>query len=280
MGKALLCWPNKADTATLTGGSWGGTLDNLKNRFTSKTAISADLDATSTKFTLTYTKDTFLRVLVFYNHNLTTQATIKYTVKNSNGDVLLTKTVDAWPSIFIPTQLEWEYDNFWSGKVDEDDVSYLPKVHICLLDESIFCRSVDVEIFDADNLDGYIKVGRLITAPQWQPAINISYGAALGWEDNTEVSTSLSGTEFFNKKNKNRVAVVRLDFMDYTEATNMALGMTGRLGVSEEVFFVFDPDNSLLLHQRSFNARLRTLSPLEHNLWQIAGMAFELKEVV
>ncbi len=106
------------------------------------------------------------------------------------------------------------------------------------------------------------------------------YGAALGYEDITTVSQSLGGTEFFTQRPKYRTAALRIDNLSEEDGTNKALGMQGQLGVSGEVFFVFDPDNYMLMHQRSFNGRLRTLSPLEHTALHRTGMNFELKEVI
>lgn len=273
---ALLCWPNRADEATLTGGSWGDTLDNLKSRFPRKKAVSADASAASMTFTATFAQDRFVRVVALSNHSLSVTATVVITMRDADGVVLAQVERDVWPTMFLPDQLEWEYDNWWDGKVDPEDIEGLPRQMVHVLDAAVFCRSVEVALTD----NAPASIGRLILAPQWQPVINISYGAQIGWEDYSTVKEALSGAEHYNKRRKARVAVFRLDFMDSDEGTNMALGMTGRLGVTGEVFFVMDPSDPLLLMQRSFNGRMRTLSPLELPAYGITGMGFEIKEVV
>lgn len=281
MGNALLCWPNRALEASYSGGSWQTSLSNLNSRQSYKAIISNGTSLSSTKFSGVFVRDRFVRIFCVYRHNLSTSATIRITLYNAFGTVVYNSGwVDAWPSVFLPTQLEWEYDNYWSGKVDPETVENIPHSTVLLLPQSYFAHSYDVEINDVGNIEGYISVGKMIAAPQWQPATNITYGAKVGWEDPSGVSSSLNGEEFFTEKMKFRTAVFQLDFMDEVEGTNMAMGLTGSQGITKEVFFVFDPDNALLLQQRSFNGRLRELSPLEYPNYGITGMGFSIKEVL
>lgn len=281
MGHCLLCYPNRVPESTLSGGSWGGTLNNAKTRYTSNLAVSTDTLEASTSITVVFPTDRFVKVVSIYNHNLTDQAT--YSVELYDGaDTLLYDpgTLEAWPTTYLPEQLEWEYDNFWSCRPSEEDIQFIPKVSLHVLDSAVFCKKMVISISDVGNPDTFISLGKLIACPQWQPIRNMIYGAALGWEDISGVSQSLGGTEFFSQKPKYRTASFRIDNLSEEEGTNKALGMQSQLGVSGEVFFVFDPDAQTLMHQRSFNGRLRALSPLEHTALRRTGMNFELKEVI
>jgi hypothetical protein len=281
MGNCLLCYPNRVPEATLTGGSWGGTLDNVKTRYTSNLATSTDVTTASTSMTVTYPVDRFIKIVSLYNHNLTDQAS--YRIRLYDGsDVPLydSGTMEVWPTLYVPDQLEWEYDNFWTCRPSEEDVQYIPKVALHVLDESVFCKKMVIDMDDTGNLTGHVTIGKVIACPKWQPVRNMIYGAALGWEDISTVTQSLGGVEFYSQRPKYRTASFRIDNLSEEDGTNKALGMQGQLGVSGEVFFVFDPDSPTLLHQRSFNGRLRTLSPLEHTALRRTGLNFELKEVI
>ncbi|HML52854.1 MAG TPA: hypothetical protein PKC79_02045 [Solidesulfovibrio magneticus] len=283
MAACLLCWPNYADAASYSGGVWQTPLVNLRDRFLTKVARTAGLSLEATRFDVDLSRDRTIKVVAIPGHNLSPSARIRVRLFADAARTILRADsgwLDAWPAIFATADLEWEADNWWSGRVLAEDVARLPRSYLYVLPRQAFCRYLSVDLDDQANPAGYIDLARLVVAPGWEPQFNFSYGVGLGWESATLAETSLSGAEHFEERSPSRVVSFRLDYMNRVEATNQALAMTRALDVSGEVYFVFDPANHLLMQQRSFLGRLRQLSALEHVACNINGMAFEIKEVV
>lgn len=283
MATCLLCWPNYANTATYSGGAWQTPLANLANRFLSKVARSASVALDATRFDVDLSRGRTVKVVAIPSHTLSPSARIRI---QCYADAARTRVrvdsgwTDVWPAIFATPDLEWEEDNFWSGRVLAEDVDHVPKEYVYALPQPTFCRHLTVSIDDRSNPAGYVDLARLVVVPGWEPPFNFSYGATLAWESATLVESSLSGAEHFEERPPYRVVIFRLDYMDKTSAINQALAMMRSLDVSGEIFFVFDPGDPLLMQQRSFLGRFRQLSPLELVACNINGMGFEIKEIV
>ncbi|KHK02790.1 hypothetical protein [Desulfovibrio sp. TomC] len=283
MATGLLCWPNYADQAAFAGGVWQTPLVNLRDRFLTRVARTAGLSLEATRFDVDLSRDRTIKVVAIPSHTLSPSARIRIRCFADAARTILRADSgwsDVWPPVYATAELEWEADNWWSGRVLPEDVARMSKTFLHLLPRQVFCRYLSVDIDDQANPAGYIDLSRLVVVPGWQPNFNFSYGVSLAWESATLTEASLSGAEHFEERPPYRVVSFRLDYMDRIEATNQALAMTRALDISGEVFFVFDPANPLLMQQRSFLGRLRQLSPLEHVACNINGMAFEIKEVV
>lgn len=283
MAAGLLCFDNRAEQASLCGGAWQTPLSNLQDRFLTRVARSAGLAPEATRFDVDLGRERTIKLVAIPGHTLSTSARIRIRFYADAARAVLKSDSgwrDVWPALFATTDLEWEDDNWWSGRVLAEDVDKLPRQFFYLPPRQVFCRYLSVDIDDQANPVGYIDLSRLFITSGWQPIFNFSYGGSLGWESTTLVDSSLSGAEHFEERPPYRVVVFRLDYMDKVEATNKALAMTRALDVVREVFFVFDPADALLMQQRSFLGRLRKLSPMELIACRINGMAFEIKEVV
>lgn len=283
MATCLLCWGNHADAGVYSGGVWQTPLANLQDRFLTRVARSAGLSLDATRFDVDLGRSRHVKVVAIPKHGLSPSARIRVTCFADAAQTVVRADsgwMYVWPVLYATADLEWEDDNFWSGRVLAEDVVRLPKTWSHVFDSTVFCRYLSVAIDDQTNPAGYIDLGRFVVVPGWQPPFNFSYGVSLGWESTTLVETSLAGAEHFEERPPYRVVSFRLDYLDGIEAINQALAMMRALDVSGEVFFVFDPADPLLMQQRSFLGRLRQLSPLEYVACNIHGMAYEIKEIV
>jgi hypothetical protein len=137
-----------------------------------------------------------------------------------------------------------------------------------------------VEINDTTNAAGYIQVGRVFIGPAYQPTVNMSYGAGLGWETKTVAQEALGGAEYFQHRTPYRVATIKLDWLSVDEALANAFEIMRRAGLDAEVFWVHDPDDTVHALRRRFIGRLRQLSAIQYPYPNVNSAAFEIKELL
>ena len=93
MSNILVCWPNRIDTATLSGGNWTLPLSNLKSRDQWLVARSNGLSTASTKFNINFGQIRNLRAVALANHNLSQTATWRITLGTSAELVILIRAI-------------------------------------------------------------------------------------------------------------------------------------------------------------------------------------------
>lgn len=287
MSNALIGYYNRVDAGTLTGGSWAATLPraNLQNRIVAKVARSTDATLASTKFDIDIGADKVSRVAALIGHNFSLAA--KYRLRCGTDATFVTNLfdsgwVDVWPPVYNSTDLDWQALNWWSGKYLAEEIAGITWQKIIDLGSAMNARYWRFEIDDTTNTAGYVEIGRLFIGPAWQPTINMSYGAGIGWEDKTEVQEALSGAEFFDQRRPYRVAQFQTGFMETDEGFSRAFEIHRRSGVHEEVLFVWDPDDTIHAVRRQFMGRLRQLSPIEYPYDGLdrTKTAWEIKELL
>jgi len=284
MANLAIFWNVKSDLGVLSGGSWAAALPlkNLQNVHLSQVARSADAELASTQFDLDFGRLDYFRGVVLIAHNLTAElARVRVRAAQDAGFAQLTYDSgwqDAYAAIFPHEELEWEDDNWWSGKLSEADLAGYTRNFVCDAGAIVTARHVRVEIDDTENASGYVDVGRLVVAPAWQTKVNFSFPHSLAFEPRTLVEESIGGQEFFDVRRAARVMRFSLDWLSDAEGYAQALELTRRKGVSGDLFVVPDPAEIVNLFRRSFYGRLRRLSPLEHYQFNLNSMGFEIKE--
>jgi len=285
MSNAILAYGNRADGALLSGGSWQPTLPltNLQNRRLAKTARSISLDLAATQFDADLGQSRLVRVIALVAHNASLGAL--YRIRFSAVADFASTAHDTgwqpfWGVVYPFGSLPWGAPNWWTGQYSAEEVAASNATEVTILPRSLPGRYLRVEIDDAANADGYIEIGRLFIADGWQPVRNIIYGASLQWEPRTTVQEALSGAEYFDERQPARVAKVQLDAMTEAEAMSRAFEIQRSVGVSGEVLFVWDPDDTTHALRRQYLARLRALSAIENpgpDRWRTP---FEIKELL
>ena len=281
----MIGFPNRTDAAVLTGGSWVSILplSNLQSRVIGKVARSANTALASTKFDIDLGAGTKIQAACLRNHNISLSGTYRVTASTSPSFAALAYDsgwLDVWPMVYPWGTLEWEDDNFWSGKYTVEQTQGYTAELDHILPMLKVARYWRIEFNDASNPNGYIQFGRLFIGPIWQPKINMSYGASVAWETKTGVQESIGGTEYFQRRTPYRVAKFSLNWMDQDEAFSQAFELMRRAGIDQEVLFIHDPDDTVHALRRRFLARLRTLSAIEYPYFNINSAAFEVKELL
>ena len=287
MANCMIGFPNRTDASTLSGGAWVATLplSNLKVRTLGRVARSVDLSLSSTQFDIDLGSSKNIGLVGVVNHNFS--FTASYRLRGSNVSDFSTIVFDSgvgfsdvWQIVYPFGTLEWEDDNWWSGKYTPDEIDgYTPTLPI-VLPSAKLARYWRLEISDATNPAGYVQLGRLFIGPVWQPEVNMSYGASLGLETDTGVQKARSGAEYFDRRMPYRVQKFSLDWMSQDEAFSRAFEMQRRAGIDQEIFWIHDPDDTTHALRRQFLARLRALSAIEFPYFDINKSGFEVKELI
>ena len=282
MGNCIMAFPNRVDQATLSGGDWQAPVANLKTRLLTQVARSSNTGLASTKVNIDLGKDRGITVLALIKHNLSTSARYRITAGTASGggDLYDSGWLAVWPEMFPWETLEWEQDNWWEGTISEEERYGYPAAIIHLLPAITAARYWTLEIDDQNNPAGYIEAGRLFVSEKWQPAVNMSWGAALGFETKTGVDESLGGSEFFDKRSPYRVSKLKFDWLGRDEAYAKALEMQRLLGVDGEVLLVQDPDDAVHRIRHSYLGRMRSLGSIDHTSPGRYGVQIEIKEIV
>lgn len=268
MSNFILAYGNRADLATLSGGSWvaGLPANNLKDRRLGLVARSTNAVLTSTKFDADIGADKLVRVVALGNHNFSLDALYRIRGFSDAGysiNVYDSGWKEVWPAVYGLTR-DWQAPNFWSGKYLADEMTGFTWTLIQCLPAAINTRYWRIEIDDTTNAAGYVQAGRLFIGDAWQPLVNMSYGVGLGWESPTEVQQAISGAEYFDERTPYRVVKFETAVMTEADAFDNASEIMRRMGLSGEVLFVWDPDDTTQALRRSFLGRLRQLSPIEY----------------
>lgn len=285
MANIMIGFPNRTDSATLSGGSWSGSLPltNLQDRTLGKKARSANLLAASTKFDIDLGASKKIRLIGLIAHNLSLAATYRLrgsTVSNFATTVYDSAWLEVWPVVYPYQTLDWEDDNWWSGKYTAEQLAGVNWNLIVVLPTNKLARYWRLELLDADNTAGYIEAGRLFIGGAWQPKNNASYGMGTQWETPTTVQTAISGAEYFQRRNPARVVRFSFDWLSVDEGLGNAYEVQRRAGIDGEVLYVFDPDDTVHAIRRRFLGRMRQLNAIEHPYPLIHKVPVEIKELL
>ena len=285
MAHCILAYGNLIDRATVSGGSWVASLPltNLQDRRLGRVARSSSPAAVHTTWDCAFSSTRPFRTIALVNHNLSLAA--QYRVRLSTDPDFLTTTADSgwldvWPAVYAFGTLPWGSPSWWSGRYSAEEIADFTATLVYVLPRSINAQYIRVELSDETNEAGYVQVGRMFCADGWQPTRNMAYGSSLAWEDPSEVQEALSGAEYFNARSKRRVARFGLESMTEDDAMSRASDIQRRMGITQEVLFAWDADDTVHALRRQFLGRLRTLSPIENpgpDRWRAP---FEIKELL
>jgi len=279
----FLAHNNLVDGSILTGGAYVATLPlaNVKNRTLARVARSSDLLTTSTQFDMDLGVNKRWRVLALVNHNLGLGAL--YRVRSGSSPTFATTDMDSgwlavWPAVYDTEDLDWDDPNYWEGTYTDSERQGYTWTLIHKLSGSLSARYVRVEIDDSLNELGYVQFGRVFIADGYVPSRNMVVGANLGWEDDSEIDRAYGGAEYFDERDRFRVARFTIANLDTDEGYRGAFEIMRQAGVTKEVLLQWNPADTKNAIRQSFVGRMRQLSPIEHPYPLAVSAAFEIQE--
>lgn len=273
MSRCVFGWPIRSDrtafvSPTLAGGSWTTTLplSNVQDRKLSKVARSTDATAASTQFTVDLGSSRPIRVLALILPNLTAAGTVRVRASSTAG-VYTSPLYDSGTVTVRPAG--------WSN----EDLGSIRPTFIAVTPTVVSAQHWLVEITDTGNSDGFVDVSRLVIAEGWQPSVNMSNGARLGLETATERLATDGPATVYNERSTRRTLEFVIQYIGDQESLQSAFDMQRIAGISHQLFFVFDPDDSLdFMYRRSFLCVLRSLTALDFAYYNMNSQPFQLIE--
>ncbi len=285
--KVTLCWPNRVDQASLSGGSWSGSLprDNMKNRVIAKKARTTDAANASTKFSIALDKGRPMCAVALAGHNLSATAQWRirfYSDYAQTVQVWDSGTVNVWPAFFQYEQLEWEDNNFWFGNDTLDAASnYTALATMFANDVYLDVRSILVEMFDTTNVAGYVEVGRCFVSTAFQPVYNPDYGMQFGHDINTPVEEALDNTEYFDPKRPRRTVQFQLSELETAVAYGTLYAGQRDLGLDKEIVFANKIDSTdPVFYYRVFLGRMLRVDALQQPYFERHNAPFMIREIL
>lgn len=281
MANITIGYPNRIDSATLSGGSWETTLprSNIQDRRLSKLARTT---AAGASLTIDLGSAKTIGILAIAAHNFSSAATIRLEGDDASGFSSLnydSGTISAYPTGSIPQELlEWEDDNFWLGTISEEAIAGYRSPFILVIPSKPVLRYWRITIADASNPDGYTQMGRVFIGDAWTSEYNYSFGASLKFSDPTVVMESLGGEEYFDVRKNPREHEFTLQFLSETEAYARVIDMQRYAGVSGEVLVVPNSDDTSNGFRRNFLGRMVDLGGFSDVNYDQRSATLRIKE--
>ena len=171
--------------------------------------------------------------------------------------------LDAIPDVYPADMPQWEVPAERDGSLQqaEYDDGYVP-AFIHIPSSQVTARYWQILIKDTGNSDGYVEAGRLILASTYQPSINMAHGAEIGWVTGAKRIVGPSGATFYIDDEGRRRMAFAFKTVDLDEAMVHGFEMQRALKTSGQFLFIFNPEDTVHMHRRSFLAVLEKLSPL------------------
>lgn len=189
--------------------------------------------------------------------------------------------VKAYPVIYPWGTLPYYHPSWYTGLPTQSDIDEDTFPIYKIFSTTLFARFVKVEISDTTNAQGQIEIGRLFTPRGVQPTYNLAYGAtSLGFITNTKIETTLSGRRVYDEKPMQRLLPLEIRNLPQNEALTKFYDMQKRLNKNRQMFFVFDPDDTALMHRRSFAATIGELDPIQFPYFNVNNIGMQLIEVI
>lgn len=206
--------PNSADVATLTVSPAAVStlpVTNLQDQTRSK--IWRSTSTADQTISGEFATATTVMAFVFYRHNLTNLATIRfqlYAGAAGTGTLLYDST-----AVAIGTFLAERFYVAWfvGGAA----------------------RSFKVIIHDPTNPDGYVQATRLVVGSYFEPVINMSRGLQLSWPEASKQQRTDGGTLRTDGFEPNRRWVIKLELLTEEERTTL-LQIARDVGLRQDFF--------------------------------------------
>lgn len=276
MSNIFLAHTNRADSCTLSNGSWVSTStiarDNLKDGDIDKVARTSNALAASTRFAADLGANYSIRAIALVSHNLTA-ATATWQVKG--GTVAPdASNVFASGQVFDSGVLNAKQLTFYGDTPSDWGAQY----NVIYVRDAATVRYITVDITDTGNAAGYVQIGRLFIGGGFQPADNVEYGLQDGHEELSTFTRSKAGKRFYTRQTpRPRWVQFALPQLSVAEGDQVH-EMDAALGITEEVLYVPDPADMVKTQRYGFLGNMRELSPLEYPFYNNRSKAYRIDQ--
>ena len=169
---------------------------------------------------------------------------------------------EVWPLVY-GDELEWEDDNWLTGKYTEEELSDTVWYRPIWLDRIYLFKSFRLDITDDSNTDGVLRVGMIDVSQGWQPSRGITPGHESGFEERTSTVTAHGGVDYHERLNKKRYFRGALPFLPRDEAKGKAFELLRQHDTNVPFAWLLDPTDTKHWLRDCFLAKNEKLSALQ-----------------
>jgi hypothetical protein len=186
--------------------------------------------------------------------------------------------LDAWPYTFPTGSVPSYHPSYSTRKFTAEDAVGVALPFVNVPSAPYSARYWRWEVQDTANAAGYVQIGRLIMAYGESPTVAPHPGLKWGWETNSTRADTDAFSAVYASKGIRRVVTFAMDNLSDAEAFVRPFEIQRRLGITGQLFFVYDDADVELMPRRSFLAVQRDLSPMESPVFSRFGVPFSLVE--
>jgi len=281
----LLGLPNYVDSGTVTATSEAATLPatNVQNIQASRKWRSDDTDEADTILNMDFGQPRAISGVAIIGHNLDSAGKIRIRLGNDpTFSVVLYDSgdVDALPTMEAFGVLPWGIFR-WGGKPANEDLVGRYVNTPLLLEQLVIARYMRIELKNETNAAGYLQVGRVVAGPAVTPSLNMQYGAAIGYMDNSRHSTSRGGQTWSDEQQRYRVLSFKLADLPADEIYTAFFDRLDRAkGTFGDVFVLMNPADTTNIIHTSFYGRVSSLQPVRKTYFQGHEKDYEITELL
>lgn len=256
--RPMFCYPNWADAATLSGGSWDADFpeSNVQDRRVKTIARSSDATLSSTQLIFNLGGTKRIDCVALFGTNLSLNASIRVSIDDAgSSEVYNSGWLDVYPTGVYPSGTE-----LWGEPVSTvDSVAYAAgkRWPLILLPDSTSETLADgqyvtIEIDDTLNTDTFVDIGRVWISSSYQPTTaSVLQGASFNIDDDSIRTVTDGGTYYFVERDRRKSWIFELGYMDDVENKVQILEMKRRLGTVGQILFVPNRDDEIGLREQS-----------------------------
>jgi hypothetical protein len=185
---------------------------------------------------------------------------------------------DAWPAVFPAGSIPTYHPSYATSKFTAEDAVGFPLPFVNVPSAPYSARYWRWEVQDTANAAGYVQIGRLVMAYGEACTVAPKPGLKIGWDTNSTRTDTDAYSAVYASKGIRRTVTFAFDNVDEGEAFVRSFDIQRRLGITGQLFFVYDHADVELMPRRSFLAVQRDLSPMESPVFSRFGVPFSLVE--
>jgi hypothetical protein len=151
--------------------------------------------------------------LVLWRTNISNTAIIRlrlFDESNQGGNVLYDSDyIDAIETITI-AEWQWQIQKATASAFDDEPFRYTN----IWLEEAKFCKSIEIEIIDDDQVEDYIDITRIFLGQSIQLDVNFSWNSVNKFISNEKQYVTYGGSLHSVRENSQRTKSFSLDYLD------------------------------------------------------------------
>ena len=203
------------------------------------------------------------------------------------GDYAAAEYASGWfdvaTEIYPYGSVDWGHPSFWDGKPTLQEWATLPFPVVKIFD-TVLTRFWLIEFDDLGNRAWnapklflpYVFIGT-----GYQPVLNATYsGTSAGFLSDTTIQNTVGGRRIFSEEFIARRCILNIPNIDKDEALTQPFDLQWLGGQTTEMFFVFDPHDTALMHRRAFLATLEQLNGLQYPSFNVNDINLPILEII